>query len=112
METDYNCLTVCYTVTTTYRVVYTGEELEAIKKYLEENSDMRLNEAISELIMLGLIRDPYDGIEKDSLSVNIGIANVATGYEAELDQYTAAEQVLEVLNSDWTKNRLFPQCTI
>ena len=100
METDYNCLTVCYTEARTYRVVFTGEELETIKKFLEENPDMQLNESISELVMLGLIRNPYDGVEKDSFSVNIGLTNVATGCEAELDEYITAKQALEVLNSD------------
>lgn len=112
MENDYTCLTVCYTMTSTYRVVFTGEELEIIKKFLEENPDMQLNESISELVMLGLIRNPYDGVEKDSFSVNIGITNAATGCEAELDEHTTAKCALEVLNSDWFKNRLFPHCVI
>ena len=101
METDYNCLTVCYTEARTYRVTFTGEELETIKEFLEENPDILLDDAIFQLVRLGLIRNPYDGIEEDSCSIDIGLTNLATGCEAELDEHITAKQALEVLNSDW-----------
>ena len=110
METDDNCLVVRYAIVSTRSVTFTGEELETIKKFLEENPDMYLDDAILRLVMLGLIRNPwtqYDELEEDSCSINIGITNLATGCEAELDEHITAKCALEVLNSDWFKNRLF-----
>ena len=103
METNDNCLIVRYNIISTRSVTFAEEELTTIKKFLEENPGMHFADAILRLVMLDLIRNPwtqYDELEEDSCSINIGITNVATGCEAELDGHITAKCALEVLNSD------------